>query len=409
MRAHFWQTLANYTQSAGGMILGVVLAHLLQPKIFGDFVLVGASLSLLMIPASFSSAQILVSDGGKTPELFQRVLGMAVWVCLLKLLALIGFVGFSWALGKTEQASIGILIGLPMVLAEWFGVVKSDLEGRGFFCPNFLVQAANLATQATVTITMALQGWGIYALALGPLAGFISDAILYTTLTDRNITRPDVSLNAFKAQFRFGVWLWLGSVASSGYSRVDKIFLGHFGGPTQLAFYNRAMNYGPISHILLNSLMTNATIRGLIAKDTIPEKKALFQKTAIFVLSGAVANGLFWHLFSDPLIPWIFGEPWRESASAFKILGWLGVPYFLLYGSSAVLYANNKFQAIACVHLAAVVFLFCGAFFLACTRGINVNFAALLFIVVMLFSGCAMTILALSTFKEIHAEDRRKV
>lgn len=395
MRAHFWQTLANYTQNAGGMILGIILARLLEPAIFGNFVLVGASLSFLMIPASFSTAQILVSDGGKTPGLFNRVLGMAAWVCLLKFVILTAFVGFFLAHGKSEQATIAVLIGLPMVLTDWFGVVRSDLEGRGFFYPNFLVQAANLVIQAAVTIALAWQGWGVYALALGPLAGFIPEALLYTVLTERKLYSPRLSLDGLKAQFRTGFWLWLGSVTSSWYSRVDKIFLGQLGGSIQLAFYNRAMNYGPVSHILLNSLMTNATIRGLITKTTIPEKRCLFQKTAIIVLAGGVANGIFWHLFSETLIPWIFGEPWRGSSPVFQVLGWLGVPYFLLYGSSTILYADNSFRAIAIIHLLGLSLFSIGAVCLSLTDQISATQIALLYLFVMFLAGSLMTLLAL--------------
>jgi O-antigen/teichoic acid export membrane protein len=70
IRAHFWQSLANYTQAGGGMLLGIVLARLLEPSVFGEFVSITASLGFLMIPVSFSTAQLLVSDAGKTPDLF---------------------------------------------------------------------------------------------------------------------------------------------------------------------------------------------------------------------------------------------------------------------------------------------------------------------------------------------------
>lgn len=400
VRAHFWQTLANYTQNAGGMLLGIVLARLLEPAAFGQFILVGASLSILMIPASFSTAQILVSDGGKTPGLFLRVLGMAGWVCLLKLLILTAFIGFSLACGKSEQASIAILIGLPMALADWLGVVKSDLEGRGIFYPNFLVQAANLVAQAITTITLALHGWGMYALALGALAALIPETLIYTALTDRKLASPCLSLGDFKAQFRLGFWLWLGSVTSNWYSRVDKLFLGHFGGVTQLAFYNRAMNYGPISHTLLNSLMTNVTIRSLATKGTNQGKKRVFKKTAAIVLIGGISNGLFWYFFAEPLVGWVFGEPWKDSAPVFQVLSWLGLPYFLVYGSSTILYAQNDFRTIAIVHLFGLSLFSFGAMVWGMTAGITAIQSAILFVAVLFLSGGAMSAAAFFKLKE---------
>ena len=138
-------------------------------------------------------------------------------------------------------------------------------------------------------------------MALGGLAGFIPQASLYLLLSNRKFVIPKFGLNEFSQQFQAGFWLWLGSLTSSWFSKIDKILLGHFGNATQLGYYNRAMNYGPVSHVLLNSLMTNATIRGLAAKDTSQEKAYLFLKTSTLVISAGVLNGIFWYFMAPSL------------------------------------------------------------------------------------------------------------
>jgi len=373
------------------MLLGIVLARLLEPAVFGEFVVINASLMFLMIPASFSTAQLLVSDAGKSPDLFAKVLGMAMAVSCLKFLLLLGFIVYSILAGQHIAAAVGSIIGIPMILADWINVLKNDLEGRGFFKPNFLVQMADLCAHTIVTITLVLHGWGIYGLAIGGFAGFIPQAILYVFLSDRPLALHKFGFRELHQQVQLGFWLWLGSVASNWYSRIDKILLGHFGGSVQLGYYNRAMNYGPISHILLNSLMTNATIRGLSIKESNQEKRSLFLKTAIIVISASLLNGAFWFFTAPTLVPLIFGSQWAGAVPAFQILGWLGVPYFLVYGTSTILYADKKFKAIALVHATGIT-IFCATLLIAgATNLLDLHFASWAFVACMLATGALMS------------------
>jgi O-antigen/teichoic acid export membrane protein len=395
VRAHFWQTLANNTQSVGGMLLGIALARLLEPSVFGDFIAISATLMFLMIPASFSTAQLLVSDAGRTPDLFSRVLGMSVAVSALKFLILIGFLAFNFASGNLQSTLVGAIVGIPLVFGDLINALKSDLEGRGFFKPNFLVQGSDILAHASVAIPLVWNGWGIYGLALGGLAGFIPQASLYLLLSNRKFVIPKFGLNEFSQQFQAGFWLWLGSLTSSWFSKIDKILLGHFGNATQLGYYNRAMNYGPVSHVLLNSLMTNATIRGLAAKDTSQEKAYLFLKTSTLVISAGVLNGIFWYFMAPSLVPWIFGKQWIGAIPAFQILSWLGVPYFLVYGCSTILYAEKKFHVIALVHTLGFLMLLILLFLAGMNNCMNVKWTCWIFLSCMSFTGLVMSCFAI--------------
>lgn len=377
------------------MLLGIVLARLLEPAVFGKFVAINASLAFLMIPASFSTAQLLVCDAGKSRDLFEKVLGMAMAVCCLKFVLLMAFVAFAILSDNQVAAVVGAIVGTPMVLVDWINALKSDLEGRGFFKPNLLVQITDLCAHALVAITLVWQGWGIYGLALGGLAGFIPQATLYILLSDRRLVVPKFNIKDFAQQFRSGFWLWLGSVASNWYSRVDKIFLGHFAGASQLGYYNRAMNYGPVSHILLNSLMTNATVRGLSIKESNREKRILFFKTAIIVISASLLNGAFWYLTAPILVPWIFGSQWIGAIPAFQILGWLGVPYFLVFGSSTILYADKKFKTIALVHITGTAGLLLALFLVNIRSPLRSSSVSWIFISILGFTGILMSLNAI--------------
>ena len=394
LRSHLWQTSANYTQTAGGMLVGILLARMLSPAVFGEFVLISSIVLFLMTPLSFSPAQLLVSDRGRTPQLFERVMGMTWLVTGGKLVVLFGFVVWALSRNNFQTACVGLLVGLPAALSDWTNVIKSDLEGRGLFRPNFVVQIVQVSTHACVTIGLVWAGWGIYGLAVGGFVGFLPSAAVYLALTERHVTQGSLNTGIFFDQLRSGFWLWLGSVSATWFSRVDKLLLGHWGGDTQLGLYNRATNYGPVSHIALNSLMTNATVRALAGKKTLAEKKRLFSRTMGIVLAGGTANGLFWWILAEPLVPLIFSEQWRSAIPSFQILGWLGVPYLLVYGSSTVLLAENKFAAYAIIQFLGLLLLTASLFTVSKFTSIDSLTTSLVFIFSMACCGALMTAMA---------------
>jgi O-antigen/teichoic acid export membrane protein len=357
IRAHFWQSLANYTQAGGGMLLGIVLARLLEPSVFGEFVSITASLGFLMIPVSFSTAQLLVSDAGKTPDLFTRVWGLTNVVCLVKALLVTCYVAYWFWSSNHTRAQIAALVGIPLIFSDYLTALRYDLEGRGLFKPNFLAQVLDTFAQASVSITLVLKGYGIYGLACGGLVGVVMQGCYYGILSGRDLSPKILPTSLLFRQMQTGFWLWLGNLASGWYFRIDKILLGFFASSTQLGLYTRAMNYGPVSHILLNSLATNATVRALSAQGCQAGKKHLFYKTIAILIGGGIINGIFWTFTAETLVPLVFGLQWSGAIPAFKVLGWLGVPYALAYGSSTLLLAVNRYSTICFVHLTGLLLM----------------------------------------------------
>jgi O-antigen/teichoic acid export membrane protein len=354
VRAHLWQSLANYSQSVGGLALGIVLARMLQPDVFGELVAISALLGFMMVPLSFSAAQILVRDGGRTKGLFDRVMGLVWVISAAKLFVLGAYITWSLFSGEFSRATVATLVGVPLALADWLSVIRSDLEGRGLFKPNLYVQVSGLAAYGVVAVGFVYAGYGIYGLALGGLAAFLSSIVCYLSYTDRRLTQGKLGIHIFREQFSFGLWLWIHHIASGWFSRIDKLFLANFSGDTQLGYYNRALSFGPISHLALNSLLTNATVRGLASTTGRFEKQRLFYRTIAVVLLGGVVNGVFWWLYAPALVPFIFGPQWAEAVPAFTILGWLSLAYVFSEGAGTVLLAEGQYQTIALVRVLGI-------------------------------------------------------
>jgi len=355
VRAQIWQSLAGYTQTIGGMLMGIVFARLLAPEIFGQLAFISATLALLMIPLNLSSTQVLVTDDDRTPALFGKVLGLVIVMMALKLLVLVLVVAWYLWFGNAQDAIVAALVGLPLVFMDLFNVFRADLEGRGRFRPNFEVQFAGVLTQTVVSILLVLSGWGIYGLAMGGFIGFLPQLYLYWKSSGRQMSEASISRQSLASQLRVSWWLWLTTACGSALLRFDKIAVGFFAGDTQLGYYNRAINYSPVAALALWSLLTNATVVALKAQAGTTRRVSTLIKISAVMGIGSVLNWAVLYFFSDPLVVWLFGSHWAGAIPVFQAFGWLSLAYAAYHLPTAVLLAHDAYRALALGRLAGLL------------------------------------------------------
>ncbi len=339
--------------------MGIVLARLLMPEDFGRFAYISAVVTALMIPFGMTVTPLLVTDGGRNPLLFGNVLGFMCITSALKIIVLCGFIIYQLASNQPSEALLALLIGLPVALFDLPEALRADLEGQGRFGPNIAVQVANLATHAAVSIGLVLLGWGVYGLALGGFAAYWPQLLVYLTNGKRKFSEARFKRSDLMALGRSGLAFWTSQFSTNMAARVDKIFLGKFGGDIQLGYYNRALNYAPFSMFFLSSFLTNASVVAMRQKPSMKEKLAIVWKTSLFLFLGALANWAVLWWFSDPIVPWLFGRQWEDAVPAFQAFSWLGFALALQYVPMNFLTANEAYCYVAAGKATGLLLLLC--------------------------------------------------
>lgn len=404
VRAQVWQSLAGYTQTIGGMLMGIVFARLLAPEIFGQLAFISATLALLMIPLNISSTQVLVTDGGRTPTLFGKVLGLGIVTMTLKLGVLVLVVGWYLYRNAAQDAVVAVLVGLPIVFMDLLNVFRADLEGRGRFRPNFEVQLAGVFTQGAVSVVLVLLGWGIYGLAIGGFLGSLPQLYLYWKPSGRRLSDASLSRQSLASQLHVSWWLWLATVCSAALLRVDKIAVGACAGDTRLGYYNRGINYSPVAALAMWSLMTNATVVALKGqKDPAHRIQALARMSAIMG-AGALANWAVLYFFSDPLVVWIFGAHWAGAIPVFEAFGWLSLAYTLYHLPATLLFALDAYRSLALVRLGGLLVFAFLVWTRAATSALSETDVAYALCIAMAITG-ALTMLA-GLVQQLHIQRR---
>ena len=195
MRAHLWQSLANYTQQGFGLLLGLILARLLQPEDFGAFGFAAASVLLALLPATWSLAPTLIMDAAAAPAFYATAAAFGWCVVFVRLAIVAGLVTWFYLSGQHQTALLCLLCGIIESWKEPNTVQRAYLEGQGNFKPNLISALLGVVFCLGVVVPVALflRG-GPFTLVHPGLGVACKDFFLYRLFreilhTDRIATR----------------------------------------------------------------------------------------------------------------------------------------------------------------------------------------------------------------------------
>lgn len=380
--------------------MGIILARMLAPSDFGKFALVSATISSLLIPFGLTLTPLLVVNSGKSNVLFGNVFGIMCFTALVKLAVVFLFIVFQLFNNRLDLAILAFLIGLPVALFDLPETLRADLEGKGRFFPNLLVQAISLITHAIASISLVKLGWGVYGLATGGFVAYLPQVVTYFIVSRRKLSDARFNFKEIKPLLSDGLAFWLSQCCTNLNSRLDKIVLGLYGGETQLGYYNRAFNYAPFGMFILSSFLTNASVVAIKQQEIMSLKIRLALRMGIVMLIGALANWAVLWYFSDPIVPWLFGPQWEDAIPAFKAFSFLSIATAVHYLPMNFLLANNANQKMAAGKIIGFISLLFILFFLILNNSINEISVAYAFSLSMFISGLSNFIFSLSVIHE---------
>jgi teichuronic acid exporter len=346
VRAHFWQSLANYAQQGGAVVLGVFLARLLQPDDFGAVAFATALIGLCCMPLDWTAAQVLVADRGQTPELFSEVMSLGIIVMGAKVLLTVGVVIWQWVAGDQLTAILVGMAGAGLVAGTAVGIYRAAAEGSGHFKANFHVQVITLILSFIVGVGLAWAGAGVYALALMALAAAIPPFFIFPRYVHHSF-RWRFNRDVIKSRGADGFWMWLNGISSNALTRVDRIFLGRTGGDAELGNYTRAFNYANLSSWVLNSFITNPAVVSLARAPDARKRRSILFTNGIILTLGAIGSFVLFGVFADPVVPFVFGEHWRGAIPAFRAFSTINFCAAFMYLPITLLLSQKKFRGVA--------------------------------------------------------------
>lgn len=316
-----WTLFANVSSQAISFLVTVVLARLLTP---GDF-------GVVAISAVFIGVITLFQDVGMGAAIIQRkdidddYLSTSFSVSIIAgalLAALVATVSPFVASFYREAILRDILLvsSLGFLLSPLTSIHTSILSKKLEFKKVALLTLATHAVSGTISIGMALSGYGLWSMVLGKI---ISQPILIPVVWHvvKWRPRPKIIRRCFSDLFGFSSHL-LGFNLLNFFARnLDNLIIGKYLGAQTLGYYSVSYNL-MLKPLQLISWSVGKVLFPVFSsiQDDPEQTRAVYLKIirSISLITFPMMTGLF--MVAEEFILSVYGETWRPAILPLKLL-----------------------------------------------------------------------------------------
>lgn len=311
-----WSFLAEIASKAIAPLVFVILARLLTPDDYGVVAAATMVISFSQVFWEAGMAKAVVQyqgdrcAGANAAFWVNVFLGAAVAVFLVMLSGWVSERVFHDA----RVATVLRIMSLQVFLSAAGSVHTALLQKDFRFKSLFWVRLLTVATPALISIPLALEGVGYWALVAGTLAG---QAIQVVILWRISHWRPSLSFDAAVARrlARFGIWVTVSGLAAWFYLWGDSLIVGMFLGAHDLGLYRTGnafvimiygFLFGPLLPVLYSHLSEIQSDRARISQ--------VLSKTVRLITFISIPTGFVLYAMPQLVGDLVFGPEWTGIA-----------------------------------------------------------------------------------------------
>ncbi len=320
-----WSLVNNLVARLTNVLVGVVLARILVPGDYGIFaaalVLVNAALSMNELGVSLA----VVRWPGSADRIAPTVMTLSlVWSTALFGAIWVAAPAAAEALGSPGSGALIRVLGLS-VLVDAVASVPAALMTRHFMQrERMVIDSICLVVSSTLSIVLALRGFGPWALGWGLLVSSVLSGVM-TALKAPHRYWPGLDLTVLRELLGFGMPLAGASALVFLCLNVDYIVVGRELGAEALGFYTLAFNVCSWPVTLMSVAIRRVSFAGF---SRVAEGDG--DAAPAFVRSAALLLGLTLPLcgllaaYARPVVEVVYGDRWLPAVDALTLLCLLG-------------------------------------------------------------------------------------
>ena len=316
-----WSFVSRWGSQLISFVVSIVLARILEPEMYGTVALVTVFTAVLsvFIDSGFGSALVQKKEADDVD--FSTVFFFNIFVSLLLYAVMFfaaqpiaDFYGIQELVLIVRVTSIGLIIaGIKNILISY---IQRNLLYRKFFYSTL----ASIIGSGTAGISLALLGFGVWALVAQGLTMVIVDTVVLWAIVP---WRPKMvfSLERLKGLFSFGWKILATCLVDKVYDNLRQLLIGKLYSATDLAMFDKAKGWPNLLFVnfsgAVDSVMYPVMAR---SQDDLARVTEVMRKTiklnAFIVFPLLVALSVC----AEPLIRLVLTEKWVPCAPYMVII-----------------------------------------------------------------------------------------
>ncbi len=315
-----WKFLERICAQGISLVVSILLARLLMPD---DYSVVS------IVAIFFSFCNVFISGGLNTSLIHKKNADILDFSTILHIGMIMAAVLYAImffaapAIARLYDKAILVpiirVMGLGFFINTFKGVVCAQVSNNMEFRKFFWATIVGTVVSAVIGITMALKGYGPWALVAQQMSNAVIDTIvLFFTIKFRFVFQ--ISFKRFKALFRYSWKLFLASIVSTAYDEAKPLIVGLKFSSVDLAFYTKGSSFPSLINSTVSNTMSGVLFPALskLQDDTNALLSAVrrYIKVSSFLIF-PMMMGLF--CVSDTFVKVILTEKWLEIVPFLQI------------------------------------------------------------------------------------------
>lgn len=353
-----WIFAGNTGSQALSFLFGVALARLLAPEDFGMLITIQIFTGLAGFVSGAGMGQALVRAKTTVRADYDIVftLQLAVGVAIYAVF----FLAAPWFAVWYDTplyADLMRVSALTFLLRPFNNIPASMLYRAMRYREQALLNIASLVVGNTLSIVMALLGYGVWSLILSGLIGTLFTIPVLMLLAHWH---PRISRDFARGReiVRYGILVTANDLVHYLRNQASLFILSRAFNPSSVGLFNKGISLARMPHTFITGSVYHVLFRSMAAEqDDLDKCRYLFYRSVTLVALYATPFyvGLAW--LALPLVRGVYGAAWSDAAVPLAILT-LAWPFWLMDNlSGAVLAAHNWLDRELPIQIAALVLL----------------------------------------------------
>ncbi|MGB3771534.1 MAG: oligosaccharide flippase family protein [Rhodococcus sp. (in: high G+C Gram-positive bacteria)] len=323
-RALAWGTGGSLLLRVGSLVVGIVLARLLNPSDFGVFaVALTVSTILMSISDLGLSAGLVRSAEPEKDAPTVASISLAVGLALCGGVVLLSGV-IEDSFGVSGSAGVVAVIALSIPLGS-IGVVPYATLQRRYDQKRLVAAAAtDFVVGTTVTVVLVLLGMGPMALAISRVAAQFSATTVQFVAAG---IRPKFGYDATRVgpAVKFGLPIAGANLLSWAVISTDNVIVGRVSGEVALGLYVLAFNVSSWPMTAIGQSVRSVALPWFASASTrVGTRDRSLARAGALTWAAALPAGGLLALLAAPIVDTLYGSKWMGAAGALAALGIFG-------------------------------------------------------------------------------------
>jgi O-antigen/teichoic acid export membrane protein len=330
-----WAAIGKALSQLITWVITILVVRILNPADYGLMALATLVVSFLAIINELGIGAALVQRKELDDTLIRRAMGLIFLINIGMFLALYALAPLVATFFEESRLTAVIQVaGLEFVLMAFAVVPQSLLQRNLDFKNKSIVEFISNALASVSTLTMALSGFGVWALVAGNLLGVLVRAVGFNLVVGRFIL-PSFSFRGVGSIVTFGGYVTGSRLLWYFYSQADVLILGKIWSKELVGVYSVAMHLGSLPMQKISGILNQVALPAFSRLQEDFDRAFSHYLMAAHALAFLVFP-VMWGIssVSAELIELLLGGKWAAAAMPMQIIS-LAIPLRMLSNINA--------------------------------------------------------------------------